>query len=582
MKKTFFLVLLTLLVILFGLSSFPVNAQPALERLKVGTFNVENLDPSDGDRFNKIAKIIAKDLGNPDILALIEIQDNNGAINDSVVTATETFTKLTDAIQNAGGPSYTFTAIDPNDDQDGGEPGGNIRVGYIYNPARVSLAQAKSGGSQDSVQIVSKNRQISLSLNPGRIAPNDTAFQNSRKSLAAQFLFNDQSIFLIANHFASKKNNNVNEPQRIAQAEVIKDYVAEILNQDSSSNIIVLGDLNDEPGSQTLQTLLSEKTLVDLPVSLLSPQDAYSYIFRGSKELIDHILISPNLTATTNPSVKIPHVNTSSSRAKRSSDHDPVVASFDLNATGVVVPRPNLPQPNDNDLASPQKLFPQLTGLELQREIRSSFQPKRTLGYGDARDKMFGELDNISGQVVDIYGGRIIRVSNDGDPSQVAGNQQINTEHSWPQSKGAGQEPQKSDLHHLFPSDAKINNERGNKPFGEIQDSQTKKWLKGKSVVTTKPNSEIDDYNESISSLFEPRESVKGDIARAIFYFYTVHKSQADDSFFAQQKKDLCNWNKQDLPSSEELTRSRAIAKLQGNENPFVIDTTLADRAYCN
>jgi endonuclease I len=579
MKKTFFFALLVLLVIIFGLYSSPVNAQTT-KSLKVGTFNVENLDPSDGDRFNKIAKIITNDLGNPDILALVEIQDNNGAINDNVVIATETFTTLTDAIQNQGGPSYKFTEIDPNDDQDGGEPGGNIRVGYIYNPARVSLFQSQPGGSQDAVKVISKDGQISLSLNPGRIAPTNPAFNNSRKSLATQFLFGNESVFVIANHFASKQNNNVNEPQRINQAKVIKDYVTQILNKDASSNVIVLGDLNDEPGSETLQTLLSEGSLVDLPVSLLSPQDAYSYIFRNRKDLIDHILVSPNLTAKTNPSVQIPHVNTSSSKAKRASDHDPIVATFNFDSTGAVVPNPGLPKPNN--LAPSKELFPDLTGLDLQREVRSSFQPKRTLGYGDARDKMFGELDNINGQVVDIYGGRIIRVSNDGDPSQVAGNQDVNTEHTWPQSKGAGQEPQKSDLHHLFPSDAKINNERNNKPFGEIQDSQTKKWLKLKSSVTTKPNSGIDDYNESISSLFEPRESVKGDIARAIFYFYTVHKSQADDSFFAQQKKDLCRWNEQDLPSNEEITRSHAIAKLQGNENPFVIDSTLADRAYCS
>jgi len=579
MKKTFFFALLVLLVI-FGLYSSPVNAQPALERLKVGTFNVENLDPSDGDRFNKIAKIITNDLGNPDILALVEMQDNNGAINDNIVIATETFTTLTDAIQNQGGPSYKFTEINPNDDQDGGEPGGNIRVGYIYNPTRVNLFQAKPGGSQDAVKVISKDGQISLSLNPGRIAPNDPAFKNSRKSLAAQFLFGNESFFVIANHFASKQNNNVNEPQRIAQAKIIKDYVTQILNKDTSSNVIVLGDLNDEPNSQTLQTLLSEGSLVDLSVSLLSPQDAYSYIFRGSKGLIDHILVSPNLTAKTNPSVQIPHVNTSSPRARRTSDHDPIIATFNFNSTGAVVPNAELPQPNN--LASSKELFPELTGLDLQREIRSSFQPKRTLGYGDARDKMFGELDNINSQVVDIYGGRIIRVSNDGDPSQVAGNQGVNTEHTWPQSKGAGQEPQRSDLHHLFPSDAKINGERGNKPFGEIQDAQTKKWLKGESSITIKPNSGIDDYNESISSLFEPRESIKGDIARAIFYFYTVHKSQADDSFFAQQKKDLCRWNEQDLPSNEEITRSHAIFQLQGNENPFVIDPTLADRAYCS
>jgi endonuclease I/endonuclease/exonuclease/phosphatase family metal-dependent hydrolase len=580
MKKTFFFALLVLLVIIFGLYSSPVNAQTTLESLKVGTFNVENLDPSDRDRFNKIAKIITNDLGNPDILALVEMQDNNGAINDNVVIATETFTTLIDAIQNKGGPNYKFTEIAPNDDQDGGEPGGNIRVGYIYNPARVNLFQAQPGGSQDAVKVISKDGQISLSLNPGRIAPTNPAFNNSRKSLATQFLFGNESVFVIANHFASKKNNNVNEPQRINQAKVIKDYVTQILNKDASSNVIVLGDLNDEPGSQTLQTLLSEGSLVDLPVSLLSPQDAYSYIFRGSKELIDHILVSPNLTAKTNPSVQIPHVNTSSSRTTRTSDHDPIIATFNFNSAKATVSNPELPQ-SDN-LASSKELFPELTGLDLQREIRSSFQPKRTLGYGDARDKMFGELDNINGQVVDIYGGRIIRVSNDGDPSQVAGNQKVNTEHTWPQSKGAGQEPQRSDLHHLFPSDAKINNERGNKPFGEIQDTQTKKWLKGESIATTKPNSGIDDYNESISGLFEPRESIKGDVARAIFYFYTVHKSQADDSFFAQQKKDLCHWNKQDLPSSVEIKRSHAIAQLQGNENPFVIDPTLADRTYCS
>jgi endonuclease I len=60
-----------------------------------------------------------------------------------------------------------------------------------------------------------------------------------------------------------------------------------------------------------------------------------------------------------------------------------------------------------------------------------------------------------------------------------------------------------------------------------------------------------------------------------------VHKSYADESFFTKQKQDLCNWNKKDLPSSGEIKRSHAIAQLQGNENPFVIDPTLADRAYC-
>ena len=134
----------------------------------------------------------------------------------------------------------------------------------------------------------------------------------------------------------------------------------------------------------------------------------------------------------------------------------------------------------------------------------------------------------------------------------------------------------------MFPSDAKINGERGNKVFAEIPDDKTKKWLKGDISQTNKPTASINEFSESTNSLFEPRESVKGDLARAVFYFYTIHKSQADDSYFAEQKQTLCNWNKLDPPSSTEIARSNSIAALQGNENPFVIDATLPERAYCN
>ncbi|WP_375511274.1 endonuclease [uncultured Nostoc sp.] len=95
----------------------------------------------------------------------------------------------------------------------------------------------------------------------------------------------------------------------------------------------------------------------------------------------------------------------------------------------------------------------------------------------------------------------------------------------------------------------------------------------------------MDKFSESASFKFEPREKVKGDIARAIFYFYTIYRDQAervDLNYFQEQCDTLCKWNQQDPPDITEIERSHAIAKFQGNDNPFVLDVTLAERAYCN
>ena len=493
-------------LITFNLNVLPVEAQAAVERLTIGSFNVENLDPSDNLRFKQIAKIIVNDLNAPDILALIEVQDDNGKIDDTVTTANLTYKTLTTAIKTEGGPVYQFSDISPVDDLDGGEPGGNIRVGYIYNPAKVSLAQGQSGGSQDAVEVILKNGSVSLSRNPSRIQPNSPAFENSRKPLAGEFVVGNKKVFIIANHFVSKSNNNNKESQRIQQAQIVEDFVSQILAKDSQSNIVVVGDLNDGPNSTTLRTL-TDRTLVNLPVKLLPPDDAYSYIFQGRKQLIDYVLVNQQL-AQTNPRIRIAHVNANQPRNSRASDHDPLVATINLTSGQ---------NPGANPIVIPSgassNIFPSLKGLSLQEEIRQSYSPTRTIGYGAARDKMFGDIDNQNGKVIDIYGGRVITLDDGNDPSQAAGSQGFNTEHSWPQSKGAGQEPQRSDLHHLFPSDAKINGERGNKVFAEIPDDKTKKWLKGDISQTNKPTASINEFSESTNSLFEPRESVKGDLA---------------------------------------------------------------------
>ena len=548
--------------------------------LTVATFNVENLDPKDR-RFDQIAKIIGNNLNAPDVISLIEVQDNNGPINDNVVNANQTYQKLIAALKNIGSPAYDFVDIAPSDDQDGGEPGGNIRVGLLFRPNRITLAKLlRRGGSLDAVAITQGPNGLDLSLNPGRIDPTNNAFDQSRKPLATEFIFNDQKLFIIANHFISKLGGSPSDAQRVKQAQIVNEFVAQLLQVDPQANVIVLGDLNDLPDSLPLKTLegnILENLTVRLPLS-----DQFSFKFRGNPELIDHLLVSENLSRIAQPEIDIVHVNVGFS--KPVSDHDPVIAAFTLPAnqsTSDTIPPVSQPTPASDSAI----ILPQLSKFALVDELAKEYTPSKILNYDRARDQMFGIIDNRAGIVTDIYASYPIRLTGNGNPSQEAEKLGLNTEHVWPQSKGADKGNSRSDLHHLFPAREDINSERGNKPFDDIADISTKKWYRNNTVQSTIPSSAIDEFSESASSEFEPREKVKGDIARAIFYFYTIYRNQAegvDLNYFQNQRQILCKWNQQDLPDITEIERSHAIAQFQGNDNPFVLDVTLVERAYCD
>ena len=230
------------------------------------------------------------------------------------------------------------------------------------------------------------------------------------------------------------------------------------------------------------------------------------------------------------------------------------------------------------------QLFPDLNGSALQEKIADEYTPKETLGYKKGRDILYTKIDNKNGVLTGIYTGYSVNVDPDSDtPRQDAYRQNINAEHIYPQSKGAKGKA-KSDLHSLFPSRVNTNSTRSSNPFAEINDSLTQKWFRDDQLLRTKPTAFIDEYSESTSNLFEPRENKKGDVARAMFYFYTIYCSSAnanDPNFFRLQKTTLCQWNGADPVDDRELERSHLVANFQGNENPFVIDATLVDRAYC-
>ncbi|MFM5949522.1 MAG: Calx-beta domain-containing protein, partial [Novosphingobium sp.] len=109
------------------------------DHLTIAIYNVENLDPSD-NRYTILANDIIYNLGAPDILALQEIQDDNG-IGTGTVSAIQNLTNLVNALNALDSTAnYVFAQIDPSgENTTGGEPNGNIRNAFVYDANRVSL-----------------------------------------------------------------------------------------------------------------------------------------------------------------------------------------------------------------------------------------------------------------------------------------------------------------------------------------------------------------------------------------------------------------------------------------------------------
>jgi predicted extracellular nuclease len=309
-------------------------------QLAVAAFNVQNLDPGDGvQKFQQLADIIVGNLKSPDLLAIEEIQDNNGATNDSLVDANETFTRLIAAIKTAGGPAYSFRNINPVDDQDGGEPGGNIRVGFIFRTDRGLKFMDRAGGDPTTpVTVVNEANAARLSFSPGRIEPANDAFKQTRKSLAGEFTFNGHRLFVVANHLSSKGGDQPlfgrfqppvrqSETKRHQQAQIINKFVNSILEVDRAAKVIVLGDFNDFEFSTTLK-LLAGNGLRNL-FDTLPPRERYTYVFDGNSQALDHLLVSRALFASL---VKFDVVHINAEFVEQASDHDPSVAIFRLPA----------------------------------------------------------------------------------------------------------------------------------------------------------------------------------------------------------------------------------------------------------
>ncbi|MFD7015534.1 endonuclease/exonuclease/phosphatase family protein [Streptomyces sp. NPDC059928] len=302
--------------------------------LAVATYNVENLDPSDPQsKFDALAQGVVTNLASPDIVALEEIQDNNGAKNDGTVDASATVKKFTDAIAAAGGPAYQWRSIDPENDKDGGEPGGNIRQGFLFNPARVSFTDRPGGDYKTAVGVTGSKGHPALTLSPGRVDPANPAWTDSRKPLAGEFVFKGRTVFVIANHFASKGGDESlvsqhqpvprsSQDKRLQQARVVNAFVKRLLAVDKHADVLAIGDINDFDFSGTTKALENGGALRSA-FRTLPEKERYSYVYQGNTQVLDQILTSPAIRGFDYDSV---HIN--AEFANQTSDHDPQVIRF--------------------------------------------------------------------------------------------------------------------------------------------------------------------------------------------------------------------------------------------------------------
>lgn len=198
------------------------------------------------------------------------------------------------------------------------------------------------------------------------------------------------------------------------------------------------------------------------------------------------------------------------------------------------------------------------------------------IGYSAARVVLMGNLflvkDGNSYAVRDVYCDkertRADFRKSPPAPNAIPDNTVINVEHTWPQSRFTGKFPddvQKSDLHHLFPTDSKINAIRGNNLFGEVSKDL---------IELDCPASRFGLGSAGSEEVFEPPTDHKGNVARALFYFATRY----DMSIDPREEAILRKWHREDPVDEDEMQRNNEIFKIQGNRNPFVDFPELVDK----
>jgi len=215
------------------------------------------------------------------------------------------------------------------------------------------------------------------------------------------------------------------------------------------------------------------------------------------------------------------------------------------------------------------------SGAELKQAVKASISSLNTVSYGDKTWEAFKSTDirTVDGRDAwfDMYSNILIY--------EATGHEGMNIEHSVPNSWWGGlKNDAYKDLYHLNPSNSDANNRKNNNPLGIVGNVS---WTNGITTI----GSPADGTGGGSTTVFEPAQQFKGDFARAYFYVFTLYddidwSSEATRDFMYDctaypslkpwAYEMLLKWHNEDPVDSRELRRNEAVAKIQGNRNPFI------------
>ena len=213
----------------------------------------------------------------------------------------------------------------------------------------------------------------------------------------------------------------------------------------------------------------------------------------------------------------------------------------------------------------------------------------REVSYTSGLLSAFRTADTDSeGYIIDIYSNVRYRPSDNGSSASHVG-EGYNREHSFPRSWFNGAvAPMNTDVFHVYPTDIKVNSQRGNNPYGVCANGTRLSYgnyvAKGKLGTCTYPG-----YSGTV---FEPDDEYKGDLARTYFYMVTCYKNELPNwpgsdqldyrtnkykAFSTWTINMLMEWTRLDPVSDKEIKRNEAVYGIQGNRNPFIDHPELAE-----
>lgn len=300
-------------------------------RVSIGQLNAWNVfdtedDPHSRDtvytpeqyhaRTVKLAGMIARDMGAPDVVTLQEIE-NERVLQDLI------------SMPQLAGLGYHYLVSGKADTR-------GIRNAILYRSTRLTLRSLEE-----------PNPVTTLPPEDPKLIGSDRLF--ARASMVATFGMagaddaHYAAFTIINNHFKSKLGGDFWEPRRKAQGAFIGGLVDALHGAEPSIPVFVVGDLNatwNDGAYQSLQRRADGSARLHDALSALPESDRYSYVYRGQKDLLDHLLVTPDMQDAVE-SVQILHRNTQKDSLKKrfnsrttfgTSDHDPIVASIRLGA----------------------------------------------------------------------------------------------------------------------------------------------------------------------------------------------------------------------------------------------------------